>query len=218
MTTGDRERLESLRRQPLVIVLNSVYVQCKRCGGSIKLSETCLYDPAHWVTHRARCDKWSDAQVAAKRERNAMGASRLSTPSLTPDDDSELTELSVNSERSLSPSPSPGTADGKIVQGPLTSHVNCMEYFELAHPGLEVIDFNAPLPTVPTWSFERLKLPTCIDAGQADEHRRRCTFSAVNWDEVDLDDEDPDAGPQRSTEPSPGPCNSVPSDQAMPES
>lgn len=72
LTDGDRERLDALRRQPLVIVLDMVSVQCKRCGGTIKLSETCLYDPQHWITHRGRCDKWDAKFLASRREKNGM--------------------------------------------------------------------------------------------------------------------------------------------------
>ena len=72
LTEAERERREALSSQPHAVVLDLLHVQCKRCGGRIKLSQSTLYDPQHWWQHRERCDKWSDEYVAARLEKHAM--------------------------------------------------------------------------------------------------------------------------------------------------
>ncbi len=127
------------------------------------------------------------------------GSTRFSTPSLTPDDESSLTELSDKSERSASPvhGSQAETKPTGFTRGPLTSHIKSAEYLASSHPGADIFDLNTPLPDIPPWSYELLKLPSFIDARKAEAERHRCTLSRVYWDEsydeCDSDSDEADA-------------------------
>ena len=138
---------------------------------------------------------------------SSQGESRLSTPSLTSDGGSEATEASVPSQ---APSPSPDGLWAGLTRGTLTSHTKCVEYLATAHPGAEVVDLNAPLPEIPSWSYECLRLPSFLDVHEAEIQRQRCTLSVVQWDESDsdLDEGDDDAEGIRKL--SPAPSSQVP--------
>ncbi|KAM6497109.1 hypothetical protein JOM56_007582 [Amanita muscaria] len=56
-TAAERAREKKLRDDPMAIVVDPLYVDCRRCGTRIKLSSKSLYDNFHWRTHRARCLK-----------------------------------------------------------------------------------------------------------------------------------------------------------------
>jgi hypothetical protein len=66
LTTAERERERRLRADPLALVINSAFVECKQCGRKIKLSSKMAFDPLHWRNHRTRCVK------RQKKKRGAM--------------------------------------------------------------------------------------------------------------------------------------------------
>ncbi|PSR74328.1 hypothetical protein PHLCEN_2v9945 [Hermanssonia centrifuga] len=110
-TTAERLRERKLRDDPMAIVHNPQQVQCKRCGGKIKLSAKSAYDPFHWQKHRERCLKRTENLVQAlKAATNKVDTittnlpgPRATTPSLVSDNDDEVSNGTAQDD---SPAPS----------------------------------------------------------------------------------------------------------------
>ncbi|KZT07294.1 uncharacterized protein LAESUDRAFT_122935 [Laetiporus sulphureus 93-53] len=66
-TQGELAREQKLRTDPMVIVHSPQFVECVRCGSTIKLSMKSAFDPAHWQKHRERCNKRPDNVVQEMR-------------------------------------------------------------------------------------------------------------------------------------------------------
>ena len=66
---------------------------------------------------------------------------------------------------------------------PLTSHKLSVGALMLLHPGLEVLDLNRPLASVPAWSWGDLKPSTA--ASLCSPERESMGLSRVEWDEED---------------------------------
>ncbi|KAI0033913.1 hypothetical protein K488DRAFT_9834, partial [Vararia minispora EC-137] len=54
-TTMELARECAARTDPLAEVLNPLYINCRVCGKTIKLSEKQYFDLLHWTQHRRRC-------------------------------------------------------------------------------------------------------------------------------------------------------------------
>jgi hypothetical protein len=55
LTAAEKAREKKLKEDPLVESLSHLYVTCKLCKISIKLSPKSTFDPFHWNKHRERC-------------------------------------------------------------------------------------------------------------------------------------------------------------------
>ncbi|KIL69300.1 hypothetical protein M378DRAFT_157549 [Amanita muscaria Koide BX008] len=110
-TAAERAREKKLRDDPMAIVIDPLYVDCRRCGTRIKLSSKSLYDNFHWRTHRARCLKKPAGTHKPLRAKTKV----CSLPPCPPP--------CSNASTSQSPSPMPSATDSVFDDAPKPSTV-----------------------------------------------------------------------------------------------
>ncbi|KAJ6581633.1 hypothetical protein B0H19DRAFT_1251817 [Mycena capillaripes] len=90
-----------LREDKLADVQSPTLVHCLNCGSTIKLSHKSEYDASHWLRHRTRCVKKTQARELERRMQPASSPASSTTRSspassvraLTPPDDEDATQI-----------------------------------------------------------------------------------------------------------------------------
>ncbi|KAF8906250.1 hypothetical protein CPB84DRAFT_1770356 [Gymnopilus junonius] len=197
-TPAERARENVLLNDPLALVLNPSYVECRQCNKKIKLSSKSAFDTFHWRNHRARCIK-----MAKKKAKTVTTAHRLvssphktttspsprnsNTPPLIDISDSEEERRSEQSAEAQSP-PYTIPSSPLSIQSPLDiRHTDTIldDYMLRSHPDC----FRKVRPSSDhwqTWSWSQLKEP----------HFPAPAYGHYEY-ESQNDDDDDDYGPSR---------------------
>ncbi|KAH9951209.1 hypothetical protein B0H21DRAFT_357495 [Amylocystis lapponica] len=201
LTPAEKRREQKLQNDSLAIVLSPQVVQCKRCESMIKLSVKSAYDALHWVKHRERCLKRSDAVVRNIKEDAGKQRQKPSWPS-------EVQIRTAPKRRRVESSVTPSLADDESndsddrasehtlkeeepAPAPVAVYVRALdpefeEYLVRSHRR-PTQDF-LPLEDWKTWSWAQLKRPvwgTVVRAERGEDSEDSSTTGILKGDEQD---------------------------------